>query len=209
MAGTNMRIAHRLVGFAVLVAASVSCGDVARQGRSPVYLTLDSLQATSGGGGGTGSLLLSDVQKLIITPAPCSAVTPCPTTFNDVGTATMRIVAKDVVGLPAPTTNNEVTIHSYHVTFRRSDGRNTPGVDVPFPFDGAVTGLVGAGAPSSIGFELVKHVAKEESPLVQLVSSRTVITTFAEVTFYGTDRVGNDISVTGTIQVDFGNFGDS
>jgi len=28
------------------------------------------------------------------------------------------------------------------------------------------------------------------------------------VTFYGTDRVGNDISVTGSIQVDFGNFGD-
>jgi hypothetical protein len=54
----------------------------------------------------------------------------------------------------------------------------------------------------------VRHAAKEESPLVQLQSSPTIITTIAEVTFYGTDRVGNDVSVTGSIQVDFGNFGD-
>jgi hypothetical protein len=204
-----MRIATRLIGVAVLVAASVSCGDVVREGQSPVFLALDTLAATSGGGGSTASsFLLSDVQKLIITPAPCSAATPCPTIFNDTGTATFRIVPKDIVGLPVPTSNNEVTINRYHVTFRRADGRNTPGVDVPFPFDGAVTGLVGPGSSSTIGFELVRHAAKEESPLVQLVTSRTVITTFAEVTFYGTDRVGNAISVTGTIQVDFGNFGD-
>ena len=31
---------------------------------------------------------------------------------------------------------------------------------------------------------------------------------FAKVTFYGTDQTGNDVSVTGTIQIDFGNFGD-
>jgi hypothetical protein len=28
------------------------------------------------------------------------------------------------------------------------------------------------------------------------------------VTFYGKDRVGNDVSVTGQIQINFGNFGD-
>jgi len=205
-----MRNVHRLVGVAVLAAASVSCGDVVRDGRSPVFLTIDSLQASAGGGAATASsFLLSDVQKLIITPAPCSALTPCPTIFNDSGTATFRIVPKDIAALPVPTSNNEVTISRYRVVYRRSDGRNTPGVDVPFPFDGAVTALVGVGAATSVGFELVRHVAKEESPLVQLVTSRQVITTIAEVTFYGTDRVGNAISVTGTIQVDFGNFGDS
>jgi hypothetical protein len=204
-----MRNASRLVGCALLAAVNLSCGDVVRQGQSPVFLTLDSLVASSGGGAATGSsVLLSDVQRLVATPPPCSAVAPCPTIFNDTGTATFRIVPKDIVGLPAPTSNNEVTITRYRVTYRRADGRNTPGVDVPFPFDGAVNGLVGAASGGTIGFELVRHVAKEESPLVQLVTSRQVITTFAEVTFYGTDRVGNDISVTGTIQVDFGNFGD-
>jgi hypothetical protein len=204
-----MRNVPRLVGVAVLAAVSVSCGEVVRQGRSPVFLTIDSLQASAGGGTATASsFLLSDVQKLIITPAPCSALTPCATTFNDSGTATFRIVPKDIVALPVPTSNNEVTITRYHITYVRADGRNTPGVDVPFPVDGAVTALVGVGAATSVGFELVNHVAKEESPLVQLITSRQVITTIAEVTFYGTDRVGNAISVTGTIQVNFGNFGD-
>jgi hypothetical protein len=203
-----MRNASRLVGFALLAAVGISCGDVVRQGQSPVFLTLDSLQGSSGGGAATpSSVLLSDVLRLMATPPPCSATALCPTIFNDMGTATMRIVPKDIVGLPAPTSNNEVTISRYRVTYRRADGHNTPGVDVPFPFDGAVTALV-TGGGSSVSFELVRHVAKEESPLVQLVTSRTIITTFAEVTFYGTDRVGNDISVTGTIQVDFGNFGD-
>ena len=36
----------------------------------------------------------------------------------------------------------------------------------------------------------------------------TIITTIAEVTFYGQDLVGNDIQATGSIQVDFGNFAD-
>jgi hypothetical protein len=54
----------------------------------------------------------------------------------------------------------------------------------------------------------VRHVAKKEAPLVQLVDNGQIITTIAEVTFYGQDLVGNDISVTGTIQIDFGNFGD-
>src|SRR5580765_1039777 len=134
-----MRNASRLVGFALLAAVSLSCGDVVRQGQSPVFLTLDSLLGSSGGSAATpSSVLLSDVQRLVVTPAPCSAATPCPTIFNDMGTATFRIVPKDIVGLPTPTTNNEVTIQRYHVTFRRADGHNTPGVDVPFPFDGGV-----------------------------------------------------------------------
>ena len=190
-----MRNASRLFGCAVLAAASLSCGDVVRQGRSPMYLTLDSLQASPGGGTATpSSVLLSDVQRIDATG---------PTTFNDMGSATFNVVAKDV-GV-APTSNNEVTITRYHVSFRRADGRNIPGVDVPYAFDGAVTALV----PATVSFELVRHVAKMESPLVQLVNSRAIITTFADVTFYGKDRVGNDISVTGTIQVDFGNFSDA
>ncbi len=38
----------------------------------------------------------------------------------------------------APTTANFITVDRYHVTFIRSDGRNKPGVDVPYPFDGAL-----------------------------------------------------------------------
>jgi len=89
-----------------------------------------------------------------------------------------------------------------------TDGRNTQGVDVPYAFDGAVTGTVGASDALTIGFQLVRNVAKKESPLVQLVTNQIIITTIADVTFYGQDRVGNDVSATGSIQIDFGNFGD-
>jgi hypothetical protein len=94
------------------------------------------------------------------------------------------------------------------VEYKRADGRNTPGVDVPYPWDGAVTGTVQIGGTLTLSFELVRHDAKSEAPLAALVYNPTIITTITEVTFYGHDRVGNAVSVTGTIQIDFGNFGD-
>jgi len=105
-------------------------------------------------------------------------------------------------------TNNEVTITRYHVSYRRADGRNTQGVDVPYAFDGVATGTVGPGTSLTLGFQLVRNVAKKESPLVQLVTNPVIITMIADVTFYGQDRVGNDVSASGAVQIDFGNFGD-
>jgi hypothetical protein len=204
-----MRNATRLLGLAALVAGSLSCGDVVRDSRSPVFLTLDSLTAASGASTIFGNLLHSDVQVLRTAPAPCTIASPCATIFADLGQATFRILPKDVSpGVAAPTTNNEVTITRYHVSFRRTDGRNVQGVDVPFAFDGVLTGSVLVGGASTLGFELVRHVAKGESPLVQLITSPSIITTIADVTFFGTDRVGNAVQVTGNIQIDFGNFGD-
>jgi hypothetical protein len=207
---TNMRTAHWRLGLAALVAASVSCGDVVRQGRSPMYLVIDTLQAAKSPGTTFSTFLLSDVIFNVTTGGTCTTVNPCPTFFNDVGQVTLRLVPKDVTGV-APTTNNDVTITSYHVNYRRTDRVNggAPGVDVPYPFDGAVTVTVPAGGVATISFEIVRSVAKEEPPLVQLINSAQVITTLADVTFYGKDRVGNDVTVMGTIQIDFGNFGDS
>jgi hypothetical protein len=136
---------------------------------------------------------------------------PCRRIFSDGGQVTFRALPKNVTtaGTPAaPTTNSDVTITRYHVSYQRADGRNTQGVDVPYGFDGAFTATVQCcGAIQTFSFELVRHVAKEEPPLVQLIASPSIITTIAEVTFYGRDQVGNDVSVSGTIQIDFGNFG--
>jgi hypothetical protein len=203
-----MRNLVRLAGLAVAVTASVSCGDVVRDGRSPSFLTINILQGQRGGGPATfGNPLLSDVVTNVTSPAPCSSVAPCPTIFNDLGQVTLRLTPKDVTATN-PTSNNDVTISRYRVVYRRADGRNVQGVDVPFAFDGAVTGTVPANGTLTIPFEIVRHIAKMEAPLVQLVASPTVISTLTDVTFYGQDRVGNDITVTGTIQIDFGNFGD-
>jgi hypothetical protein len=202
-----MRIARRLFAGIVLVAATASCGDVVRQGRSPVFLVMDSLTGSSGGHAtGPSATLQSDVIVLLTSPAPCTPDLPCPTVFNDTGQAVLRLVPKDIS--IAPTSNNAVTISRYHIAFRRGDGRNTPGVDVPYGWDGAVTATVRESGSTTIGFELIRHVTKEEPPIVQLIANPSIILTIAEVTFYGADLVGNAVTVTGNMSIEFGNFGD-
>ncbi len=172
-------------------------------------LVINQLQAAPTGGHGAnqfGNPLLSDVVVLLRTPSPCTDTNPCPTIFNDIGQVALGMAAKNID--VAPTTNNQVTITRYHVEFVRADGRNAPGVDVPFPFDGTLTGTIPAGGTTTLTFELVRHTAKEESPLIELQANPAIIHTLARVTFYGRDLVGNDVSVTGSISVDFGNFGD-
>jgi hypothetical protein len=197
----------RLAALAAVIAATASCGDVVRGDHASAFITIDSLTASAGGPtiGTSSTILNSDVLALITSPAPCTTASPCPTIFNDVGTVTLRLAMKNY--LVSPSFNNEVTITRYHVSYRRADGRNTQGVDVPYAFDGAATGTVPATGTISIGFELVRAVAKAEAPLRLLVNSPTILSVIADVTFYGRDRVGNDVSVTGSISIEFGNFG--
>jgi hypothetical protein len=208
-----MRTVIRLAGIAAIVAANVSCGSVVRDGSSPVYLVIDTLGGIRGGASASTTAeatLFSDVITNVTSPPPCAQDNPCPTIFSDAGSVTLRAPLKDITGNPAPvpTTNNEITINRYHIEYTRADGRGVPGVDVPYPIDGATTGTVPANGTLTLGFELVRHVAKEEAPLVQLRFSNNFISTITKVTFYGQDRVGNVVSVTGQITINFGNFGD-
>lgn len=207
-----MRSMHRMFGIVALAAAATSCGDVVRTGRSPAYLVIDALNGIQGKAtaGTPASTLISDVITNITSPAPCTPTAPCPTVFGDSGQASVHIALKDAGSgtiAPSPTEVNTITIDRVHVDYTRADGRNTPGVDVPYAFDGAITVTVTA-SPTTFGFPLVRVVAKEESPLVQLQNSNSIITAIATVTFYGRDQAGNAVSVSGKIQIDFGNFGD-
>ena len=135
-----------------------------------------------------------------------------PTIFNDVGQATISIVMKDqgAGGTGAtPSALNAVTLNRYRVVYRRSDGRNTPGVDVPYPIDGAVTATI-SGPGIAVPFEIVRHQAKLEQPLRSLANfgGRLFISTLADVTFFGADLAGNEIQATGTISVSFSDYAD-
>jgi hypothetical protein len=207
-----MRIINRILLTLVAGLAAASCGDVVRSGRSPVFLVIDSLAAARGSDDQNFvSFLLSDVITNVTTPTPCTPENPCPTIFNDPGQATLRLTPKDIGGAIAttPSANNEVTVTRVHVKYTRADGRNTPGIDVPFEFDSAATATVPATGTVTMGFQLVRHAAKQESPLLQLQSNGRIINTIAQVTLYGRDRVGNDVSATGSLEIDFGNFGDN
>ena len=208
----GMRNVIRLVGLACVTVAATSCGSVVRQGSSPAYLVIDQLLGIRGGSSATtgASSLISDVITNVTQPAPCSTTSPCPTIFGDNGTVTLRAPLRDIGNTTPlqPTTNNEITITQYHVEYVRTDGRSVQGVDVPYAFDGGTTGTVQAGGTLTLGFVLVRNVAKQEAPLAELRTSSNIINAIARVTFYGQDRVGNNVSVTGQIDVVFGNFGD-
>ena len=77
-----------------------------------------------------------------------------------------------------------------------------------FAFDSSVTVTVPEDGTASVGFDIVRNVAKLEAPLATLRTGETFISTIAEVTFYGHDQAGNELSVTGSIGITFGNFAD-
>lgn len=196
----------------LLAATSTGCGEYLReQGRSPSQVVIMSLQAASGAqpellGGTLRSDVITNVTRTVNGQQVSS-----PTVFNDNGQVVMSLVLKDP-GQPgiasSPSALNQVTFTRYRVLYRRSDGRNGPGTDVPFAFDGAVTFTVPAEGTATANFEIVRHVAKGEAPLSALASSPVVLSTIAEVTFFGRDQAGNDVQASGSILIDFGNFGD-
>jgi hypothetical protein len=191
---------------------AAACGDVARDGRAPVQAVIVSLQAASGAQPDKfGGTLSSDVITLRTTPAPCTTTSPCATIFGDIGQIEIRLLPKNpgAPGFPAaPSPLNAVTFSRYRVAYTRTDGRNTPGVDVPFGFDSAVTFTVSETGSATAGFVMVRNTAKAEAPLAALGSNGNIISTLANVVFYGKDQAGNEITATGTIGVSFGNFGD-
>jgi hypothetical protein len=211
-----MRARYRpvIAGAAAMAVLSglVSCGDVVRQGKAPVIVVVDTMEAASGADPASmGGFLLSDVQTIVEQEVDGQTIR-VPVIFNDVGQATMRLIPKDA-GTGAvvlnPTQWNAVTITRYRINYIRSDGRNTPGADVPFPVDGAVTATL-TPTPTVVPFEIVRHQQKLEQPLRSLVSSggRLFISTIAEITFYGADQVGNDVQAKATMNVSFSDYAD-
>lgn len=203
------------VGLAALaLAVGVGgCGEASRTGRSPVYLVIQNLQGASGADPTKMSgVLYSDVLTLV-KASGAGTQTKIPTVFTDSGQATFVLSMKDVgqQGNPtAPEPNNAVTLNRYHVEDERTDGRNAPGVDVPYPFDGGMTITVSGNDAATGAFEMVRLQAKKEAPLIQLAGDggAIAINTIAHVTFYGKDVAGNDIQATGTISVNFADWGD-
>jgi len=133
--------------------------------------------------------------------------------INDNGVASLRATPLDPL-MP----ENEITpymdvmVDQIEVEFRRTDGRNVEGVDVPYRFTQPVSMLVSFSQETEIPFVLIRHVAKLEAPLLALreVPSREfILQLVAVVTIHGKDLGGHRVSpVTGYISVWCGNFAD-
>lgn len=183
----------------LLAAASSSCGDVVRDGTGSSFLIVQQMEAASGADPEEfGGVLFSDTLTI---------VEDAPTVFSDLGRVLLRLGMKDPALAGSPSQANWITVNRYRVRFVRSDGRNTPGVDVPYGFDGALTMTVGESEATGV-FEVVRHTAKFESPLSALTESGVIIATIAEITFYGQDQTGREVSALARMTVNFGNFAD-
>lgn len=174
------------------------CSETVRTGQSPAYLVLQRLEGSSGAE--TGAPFQTILQSDVLTKG---------SVFEDNGRATMTIALRDVTNPAGPSANNLITLNRYRVEYRRTDGRNTPGVDVPYPFEGAVGVTVGEQATAAI-FTLVRVQAKLEAPLVTLrqLNGAIAISTIADVTFFGKDQTGRDVTVTGSMTINFADWAD-
>lgn len=186
----------RLAAVAAMTAASMvvsGCGsELMRESQASSYLIIQHL-----GADGDAVALRSDVRTN-------GGI------LEDNGVVRMTSAMKDVTNPAGPTENNAITVNRYRVIYRRADGRNTQGVDVPYAFDGATTFTVRPGDTIEIPFVLVRVQAKLEAPLSALagLGGAMVISTLADVTFMGRDQTGREVSVTGTISVNFADWAD-
>jgi len=175
--------------------ASACANDLVSASRSSTILVIERIGAVAGGSPDDpiDTFLNSDISVIL----------------PDIGRVTTRLAFKSpgTSENPAsPTSANWVTITSYRVVYRRSDGRNEEGVDVPYRFEGGMTMTT-----SDIGsaeFTLVRAQAKLEEPLILLRDGggAVAISVVAEITFYGHDQTGAEVSADGTIGINFKDF---
>jgi hypothetical protein len=105
----------------------------------------------------------------------------------------------------------DITINRYEVHYFRSDGRGVQGVDVPYSISGNIAVEVISGAAVTIPIEVVRRQAKVEPPLLILAGGNggsTVLTVFAEITLHAVTTIGQTMTATGRMQIDFADFGD-
>ena len=103
---------------------------------------------------------------------------------------------------------NSIQVTRYTVQYIRSDGKTVEGVEVPYSFEGAISANIEIDASVEASFIVVREVAKQESPLVDLIEARDegVLEVVAKIDFYGHDMTNNKVKATGYLTIFFANF---
>lgn len=183
--------------------------DFADKGEAPVILRIIKI-VTQGNdasaGSGTGDVLNSDV---------------CCPIVNDNATITVDLILKNPFVGTGPTNLgviNDVLVESYEVRYFRTDGRNQEGVDVPYRITGPVANQVRIGQTAAFAIVLVRHQAKSEPPLRNLVNvfseagtiqipGAGILTTVAEITVRGRTTAGKAVEAQASVQINFADYG--
>jgi hypothetical protein len=183
--------------------AGCTTPDTLQQDTTNTIVVIENMQGAAGGptGAATDDLLSDICSNDSFTEGTC-IVAP------DFGVVEISVTLKNQDQV---TTSffNDVTFRTYRVTFVRADGRNAPGVDVPFPFDGAANFTVKIDAGTTTrAFILVRDQAKLEAPLRNLAfnGGSVVLSVIAEIEFFGTDGAGREISAKSFLNIHFADF---
>jgi hypothetical protein len=131
--------------------------------------------------------------------------------FDDYATVTLSAVVLDP-NVPTGTFYQDIMVEQIDVEYSRADGFNVEGEDVPYSFSQKVTARVQPGGLKIIlNFVLVQHIAKVESPLVELVTlgQEHMLKLEVKVTVHGKDVAGNRVNpAVGYVSVWCANFAD-
>ena len=192
------------LGWAALVVAAVllsACNPVENASQSATLLRVENLMGFDLTGS-SQNYLLSDV--LFQDPT-----TGAQTWIADPAKVTLSALLLDPKSINGPSPYNDILITRYIVTFQRADGKNRQGVDVPYSFEGAMSILVPVGQATTATFIIVREVAKQEPPLLNLKDANPGdgIYATAKVDFYGHDGANKLVKATGYLAITFANYG--
>ncbi len=107
---------------------------------------------------------------------------------------------------------HDFTVERYEIHYFRSDGRGVEGVDVPYSLTGNLSQEVQEDAAATLSLEVVRRQAKLEPPLKNLDGGggSLIVTMFAEITLHARTTTGEVLNpVTGRLQIDFADYGDT
>ncbi len=196
-----MKNMKKVLGIAVILTAFLvlsSCNPVEDDSRSASLLIIDKIQGQDARGA-NADFLQSDV------------LLDDGSVRSDSIQVTLRAETVDPDPLLGTSSYNDIILTRYLVSFTRTDGRNTPGEDVPYPFEGSLNAVVStSGATSRIILLLVREVAKLEPPLIRLVDvgAEVVLACTAKIELYGHDLANRSVKATGYLTVYFANYAD-
>ena len=203
--------ARTVVLFACLTPSG--CTRAQTSSESSSYAVIDDMTAASGAEPTKFAGTLASDVLTVVKKNENGREVPVPTIYSDAVRASFHLELRDPGTADKPTTPspaNGITFTRYHVNYVRADGRNVPGTDVPYPFDGGLTVSLVGGSTAVGQVTVVRAQAKNEAPLKALVGGggQGFISVIAEITFYGTDQAGRAISVMGRLDIDFADWGD-
>jgi len=117
---------------------------------------------------------------------------------NDDGTVSDDFFDITVESIPKAGTDPgdfyTVEFEGVQIVYTRPDGKNEPGVDVPFPLTYALGGFVEPGGDTDINTLVVSKEMKLQPPLRNLWFSNQRIFATVNLRIFGHDRVENSVS---------------